>query len=124
MKQHQISGFPVVKEGKLVGILTNRDLRFETDFDKNISEVMTKENLITVSPDTSLEKARKILHKNRIEKLLVIDDHNNLTGLITVKDIEKADKFPNACKDKRGSLRVGAAIGVGDDREATNTGSN
>ena len=118
MKQHQISGFPVVKEGKLVGILTNRDLRFETDFDQNISEVMTKENLITVSPDTSLEKARKILHKNRIEKLLVIDDQNNLTGLITVKDIEKADKFPNACKDERGSLRVGAAIGVGDDREA------
>jgi len=118
MSQYQISGFPVVKEGKLVGILTNRDLRFETDFDKNISEVMTKENLITVSPDTSLEKARKILHKNRIEKLLVIDDHNNLTGLITVKDIEKADKFPNACKDGRGSLRVGAAIGVGDDREA------
>ncbi len=118
MSQHQISGFPVVKEGKLVGILTNRDLRFETDFDKDISEVMTKENLITVSPDTTLEKARKILHKNRIEKLLVIDDHNNLTGLITVKDIEKADKFPNACKDSRGSLRVGAAIGVGDDREA------
>ncbi len=117
MKKYQISGFPVVKDSKLVGILTNRDLRFETDFDKNISEVMTKNNLITVSPDTTLEKAKKILHKNRIEKLLVIDEHNNLTGLITVKDIDKAEKYPNASKDKRGSLRVGAAIGVGTDRE-------
>jgi len=118
MRRYQISGFPVVKDGKLVGILTNRDLHFETDFDKNISEVMTKKNLITVPPDTTLEKAKKILHKNRIEKLLVIDDNNNLTGLITVKDIDKAEKYPNASKDKRGSLRVGAAIGVGADREA------
>jgi IMP dehydrogenase len=118
MRRYQISGFPVVKDGKLVGILTNRDLHFETDFDKNISEVMTKKNLITVPPDTTLEKAKKILHKNRIEKLLVIDDNNNLTGLITVKDIDKAEKYPNASKDERGSLRVGAAIGVGADREA------
>ncbi|MCP4715817.1 MAG: IMP dehydrogenase [Deltaproteobacteria bacterium] len=117
MKRYKISGFPVVKEGKLVGILTNRDLRFETDYDIPVSEVMTRSNLITVAPDTSLEQAKKILHKNRIEKLLVIDNHNNLTGLITVKDIEKAEKFPNACKDEMGRLRVGAAIGVGPDRE-------
>lgn len=118
MRQYQISGFPVVKDGKLVGIFTNRDLRFETDFDKHISEVMTKDNLITASSGISIEEAKKILHKNRIEKLLLVDDHNNLTGLITVKDIEKAEKYPNACKDSRGSLRVGAAIGVGTDREA------
>ncbi len=118
MRQYQISGFPVVKDGKLVGILTNRDLRFETDFDKHISEVMTKDNLITASSGITIEEAKKILHKNRIEKLLLVDDHNNLTGIITVKDIEKAEKYPNACKDSRGSLRVGAAIGVGTDREA------
>jgi IMP dehydrogenase len=110
MKKNQISGFPVVKDGKLVGILTNRDLRFETDYAQSISKVMTRDNLITVKPGTTLEQAKKILHKNRIEKLLVVDEHNNLTGLITVKDIEKAVKFPNACKDTKGRLRVGAAI--------------
>ncbi len=118
MKKNEISGFPVVKDGKLVGIITNRDLRFETDFEKNISDVMTKENLITASPGVTPDEAIKILHKNRIEKLLVVDDKNNLTGLITVKDIEKAERYPNACKDARGSLRVGAAISVGPDREA------
>ena len=117
MKKHQISGFPVVKDGKLVGILTNRDLRFETDYAQSISEVMTRENLITVGPGTTLEQAKKILHKNRIEKLLVVDEHNNLTGLITVKDIETAVKFPNACKDTKGRLRVGAAISPGVDCE-------
>ncbi|MFC1591763.1 IMP dehydrogenase [Thermodesulfobacteriota bacterium] len=117
MNKNQISGFPVVKDGKLVGILTNRDLRFETNFDQIIANVMTRDNLITASPGVSLDDARKILHKNRIEKLLVVDEHNNLTGLITVKDIEKAKKYPSACKDERGSLRVGAAIGVGPDRE-------
>jgi len=117
MKKHQISGFPVVKEGKLVGILTNRDLRFETDYTQSIATVMTRENLITVKPGTTLEQAKKILHKNRVEKLLVVDDHNNLTGLITVKDIEKAVKFPNACKDNHGRLRVGAAVSPGVDRE-------
>jgi len=118
MEKHQISGFPVVKDGKLVGILTNRDLRFETDYAQSIGAVMTKEDLITVGPGTTLEQAKKILHKNRIEKLLVVDEHNNLTGLITVKDIEKAVKYPHACKDAQGRLRVGAAISPGADREA------
>ncbi len=118
MKRLEFSGFPVVKEGKLVGIFTNRDMRFETDFSKKISDVMTRENLITGPPGITLEEARKLLHKNRIEKLLVVDEQNNLVGLITVKDIEKSVKFPNACKDDRGRLRVGAAIGVGPDREA------
>ena len=117
MEKHQISGFPVVKDGKLVGILTNRDLRFETDYAQDIAEVMTRENLITVGPGTTLEQAKKILHKNRIEKLLVVDEHNNLTGLITVKDIETAVKFPNACKDTKGRLRVGAAISPAADCE-------
>jgi IMP dehydrogenase len=117
MEKHQISGFPVVKDNKLVGILTNRDLRFETDYDQSIAEVMTKDNLITVKPGTTLDQAKKILHKNRIEKLLVVDEHNNLTGLITVRDIEKAVKFPDACKDSQGCLRVGAAISPGADCE-------
>ena len=118
MKKYRITGFPVVKAGKLVGILTNRDLRFETNFNKKVSDVMTMENLITAPSGITLVKAKKILHKNRIEKLLVVDDKNNLTGLITVNDIEKAEKYPVAAKDSRGSLRVGAAIGVDSDREA------
>ncbi len=118
MKQYKISGLPVVKKGKLVGILTNRDLRFETDLDRPITAVMTKENLITAPPGITLEEAKKLLHKNRIEKLLVVDEDYNLKGLITVKDIEKTVQYPQACKDSFGRLRVGAAIGVGPDREA------
>jgi IMP dehydrogenase len=107
-----ISGVPVTKGGKLVGILTNRDLRFETRFDVPISDVMTKENLVTVPVGTTLEQAEAILHQHRVEKLLVVDDHYNLKGLITVKDIQKKLKYPLAAKDSQGRLRVGAAIGA------------
>jgi IMP dehydrogenase len=103
---------PITKQGKLVGILTNRDLRFETRFDIPIHKVMTKENLITVAVGTTLEDAEKILHEHRVEKLLVVDDQYNLKGLITVKDIQKKLKYPNAAKDSHGRLRVGAAIGA------------
>jgi len=103
---------PIAKNKRLVGILTNRDLRFETRFDVPISQVMTKENLITVPVGTTLEGAEKILHKHRVEKLLVVDDAYNLKGLITVKDIQKKLKYPNAAKDAHGRLRVGAAIGA------------
>ena len=112
MKRYRISGVPVTRNGKLVGILTNRDLRFETRFDLPISEVMTKDNLITVSVGTTLEEAEKILHQHRVEKLLVVDDQYYLKGLITVKDIQKKLKYPNAAKDSQGRLRVGAAIGA------------
>ncbi len=115
MSRYRISGVPVTKDGKLVGILTNRDLRFETRFDLPISDVMTKENLITVPVGTTLEEARQILHKHRVEKLLVVDDHFVLKGLITVKDIQKKLKYPNAAKDSQGRLRVAAAIGSGGD---------
>src|SRR5258707_5937955 len=115
MKRYRISGVPVTKEGKLVGILTNRDLRFETRFDLPISAVMTKENLITVGVGTTLEEAESILHKHRVEKLLVVDEHYYLKGLITVKDIQKKLKYPNAAKDAQGRLRVGAAIGTSGD---------
>jgi len=115
MARYHISGVPVVKDDKLVGILTNRDLRFETNLNQQISKVMTKDNLITAPVGTSLDEAKKLLHKNRIEKLLVVDEKNNLKGLITVKDIEKMKKYPKACKDLLGRLRVGAAIGVGPD---------
>ena len=115
MKRYRISGVPVTKEGKLVGILTNRDLRFETRYDLPISSVMTKENLITVGVGTTLEEAEAILHTHRVEKLLVVDDHYNLKGLITVKDIQKKLKYPNAAKDAQGRLRVGAALGSGGD---------
>jgi IMP dehydrogenase len=111
MKRYRISGVPVTRNGKLVGILTNRDLRFETRFDLPISEVMTKDNLITVSVGTTLEEAEKILHQHRVEKLLVVDDQYYLKGLITVKDIQKKLKYPNAAKDAQGRLRVGAAVG-------------
>src|SRR5215471_17441276 len=112
MRRYKISGVPVTKNGKLVGILTNRDLRFESRFDIPISKVMTKENLITVPVGTTLEDAEKILHEHRVEKLLVVDDQYNLKGLITVKDIQKKLKYPNAAKDSHGRLRVGAAIGA------------
>jgi IMP dehydrogenase len=118
MKKYRISGVPITKDGKLVGILTNRDLRFEKRLDEKISTVMTKDHLITVPVGTTLEESKEILHKNRIEKLLVVDDHNHLKGLITIKDIEKMRKYPNSCKDALGRLRVGAAIGTGKDREA------
>jgi IMP dehydrogenase len=115
MEQYRISGVPVTEGEKLVGIVTNRDLRFENDLDKKISEVMTKDNLITVPEGITLEDSKKLLHKHRIEKLLVVDKTGRLTGLITIKDIEKIKKYPNACKDSRGRLRVGAAVGVGPD---------
>jgi IMP dehydrogenase len=115
MEQYRISGVPVTEGEKLVGIVTNRDLRFENDLDKKISEVMTKDNLITVPEGITLEDSKMLLHKHRIEKLLVVDKTGRLTGLITIKDIEKIKKYPNACKDSRGRLRVGAAVGVGPD---------
>jgi IMP dehydrogenase len=115
MSRYRISGVPVTKNGRLVGILTNRDLRFENRYDLPISEVMTKENLITVPVGTTLEDAQKILHKHRVEKLLVVDDNYNLKGLITVKDIQKKLKYPNAAKDAQGRLRVGAAVGSSGD---------
>ena len=112
MRKYKISGVPITEHGKLVGILTNRDLRFETRFDIPIDSVMTKKNLITVPVGTTLEEAEKILHQHRVEKLLVVDNHYNLKGLITVKDIQKKLKYPNAAKDSHGRLRVGAAIGA------------
>jgi len=112
MKKYKISGVPVTQNGKLVGILTNRDLRFEDRFDLPVEDVMTKENLVTVAAGTTLEEAEGILHKHRVEKLLVVDKDYNLRGLITVKDIQKKIKYPNACKDEQGRLRVGAALGA------------
>jgi len=112
MNRYRISGVPVVKNRRLVGILTNRDLRFETNIDQQVSDVMTKENLVTVSSNITLEDSKKLLHKHRIEKLLVVDDEYNLKGMITIKDIEKIKRYPNACKDSLGRLRVGAAVGI------------
>jgi len=112
MERYRISGVPVTREGKLVGILTNRDLRFESRFDLPISDVMTKDNLITVPVGTTLDEAEEILHRHRVEKLLVVDDQYYLKGLITVKDIQKKLKYPNSAKDEQGRLRVGAAIGA------------
>lgn len=112
MERYRISGVPVTQDGKLVGILTNRDLRFESRFDLPISDVMTKDNLITVPVGTTLDEAEEILHRHRVEKLLVVDDHYFLKGLITVKDIQKKLKYPNSAKDEQGRLRVGAAIGA------------
>jgi IMP dehydrogenase len=117
MNKYRISGVPVTKGEKLVGIVTNRDLRFETNLDKKISEVMTKENLVKVSEGITLEDSKSLLHQHRIEKLLVVDSNDRLLGMITIKDIEKVKKYPNACKDKLGRLRVGAAVGVGSDME-------
>ncbi len=117
MNRYRISGVPVVKKGKLVGILTNRDLRFETNLDQPVSAVMTKDNLVTVFSTITLDESKRLFHKHRIEKLLVVDDKYNLKGLITIKDIEKIRKYPNACKDSLGRLRVGAGVGILD-REA------
>ena len=112
MKKYKISGVPVTKNGRLVGILTNRDLRFETRFDLPIREVMTRDNLITVPIGTTLEEAERILHQHRVEKLLVVDEHYTLKGLITVKDIQKKRKYPLATKDEHGRLRVAGAVGA------------
>ncbi len=117
MSKYRISGIPVIKNGKLVGILTNRDIRFENRMDLKVSQVMTKDKLVTAPEGTSLEKAREILHEYRIEKLPVVNKQGALKGLITIKDIEKRIKYPNACKDPFGRLRVGGAIGVGSDAE-------
>ena len=117
MDQHGISGLPVTLGGRLVGILTNRDLRFEKNLERCIDELMTKENLVTVPDGVDLDEAQELLHRHRIEKLLVVDGNYRLKGLITVKDIEKKTRHPMACKDDRGQLRVGAAVGVGPDRE-------
>src|SRR6187551_1677633 len=122
MKKYSISGVPITedgsKEGRLVGILTNRDLRFETNVSRPIADVMTREPLFTVPVGTTLDAAREILHRHKVEKLLVVDDQYRLKGLITVKDIQKAIKYPNACKDSLGRLRCGAAIGTGKDAAA------
>ena len=115
MEHYRISGVPVISGDQLIGIVTNRDLRFETDLNKKVADVMTKDKLITVSEGIALEDSKKLLHRHRIEKLLVVDKEGRLTGLITTKDIEKIRKYPNACKDSRGRLRVGAAVGVGPD---------
>jgi IMP dehydrogenase len=112
MSRYRISGVPVTKGSKLVGILTNRDLRFETRTNLPVSELMTKDDLITVPVGTTLEQAKEILHRHKVEKLLVVDKDYNLKGLITVKDIQKQIKYPSACKDSLGRLRVGAALGV------------
>jgi len=112
MKKYNIKGFPITQKKKLVGILTNRDLRFETNLNKKISTLMTKDNLITIPEGTSLAKSKEILHDNRIEKLLVVDKKGHLKGLITIKDIEKSGQFPNSAKDSKGRLLVGAALGV------------
>jgi IMP dehydrogenase len=117
MEKYRISGVPVVKQGNLVGIITNRDLRFETNLDQKVEAVMTKENLATAKVGITLEESKAILHARRIEKLLVVDDEGKLRGLITIKDIEKIKKYPNSCKDALGRLRVGAAVGIGPDTE-------
>ncbi|MFA4834238.1 MAG: IMP dehydrogenase [Patescibacteria group bacterium] len=117
MKRFEISGVPVVNGGKLVGIITNRDLRFETDLTKLVSELMTKDDLVTARAGITLDESKALLHRHRIEKLLVVDEDGKLQGLITIKDIEKIRQFPHACKDELGRLRVGAAIGVGPDTE-------
>jgi IMP dehydrogenase len=118
MKRYHISGFPVVEsDGKLVGIVTNRDLRFVKKLDTKICDVMTKEDLVTVPHGTTLDDAEELLHKHRIEKLLVVDKKGSLKGLITIKDINKRRLFPNACKDEAGRLRVAAAVGVSDETD-------
>jgi len=118
MQHFHISGIPITENGKLVGILTNRDIRFETSFDRPIAELMTRDHLITVPVGTTLEQARDSLHRYKIEKLPVVDEHGMLKGLITMKDIQKKILYPNAAKDEYGRLRVGAAVGVGSDTDA------
>ncbi|MDD4316460.1 MAG: IMP dehydrogenase, partial [Clostridia bacterium] len=113
MQKYKISGVPITQGPRLVGILTNRDLRFETNFDQPIGNIMTKDNLITAPEGTTLEEAQRILGKHRIEKLPIVDKHFNLKGLITIKDIEKSIQYPSSAKDKNGRLLVGAAVGVG-----------
>ncbi len=113
MHRYKISGVPITRNGKLVGILTNRDLRFETNFNRPIGEVMTKDNLITAPVGTTLEEAQKILGRHRIEKLPIVDEQYRLKGLITIKDIEKSIQYPRSAKDKNGRLLAGAAVGVG-----------
>jgi IMP dehydrogenase len=115
MARYKISGVPITRDGKAVGILTNRDLRFVRDTHQQISRFMTSEGLVTVPPGTGMERAKQLLHQHRIEKLLVVDAQGNLRGLITIKDIEKSERFPAACKDEQGRLRCGAAVGVGDE---------
>src|SRR5438270_5700657 len=120
MERYRISGIPVVEDarngaGKLVGILTNRDVRFATDTRQRVAELMTKDRLVTVREGVRADEAKRLLHQHRIEKILVVDEAYRCVGLITVKDIEKAQKYPNACKDERGRLRVAAATSVGDD---------
>ncbi len=117
MKKYRISGVPITRGRKLVGILTNRDLRFERNMNRKVNEVMTKKGLITAHVGTTLDKAQKILHKHRIEKLPIVNRNFNLIGLITIKDIEKRKKYPDSCKDKLGRLRVGAAVGIGEDAQ-------
>ena len=112
MEKYRISGVPITRGGKLVGILTNRDLRFESNFDQPIDNIMTKENLVTAPVGTSLDEAQKILGKHRIEKLPIVDEQGYLKGLITIKDIEKAIQYPNSAKDLNGRLLVGAAVGT------------
>src|SRR6516162_6309901 len=114
MQQHNIGGVPITVNGYLKGILTRRDLRFLTDSSQKLSEVMTRDNLVTAPENTTLEAAERILTENKVEKLLLVDEEYRLRGLITIKDIDKLTNFPQACKDKRGRLRVGAAIGVYD----------
>ncbi len=116
MREHSISGLPVVEGKRPVGILTSRDVRFETNLDQPVSQLMTRQ-LVTVPPGVSQERARELLHKHRIEKLLVVDDDGDLVGLITIRDLLQAEKYPHAVKDSMGRLRVGAAVGVGPDRE-------
>src|SRR5215469_15264608 len=114
MEENKISGVPITVNGYLKGILTRRDLRFLTDNSQRIFEVMTRDNLVTATENTTLEEAERVLTQNKVEKLLLVDDKYRLKGLITIKDIDKLSKFPNACKDPRGRLRVGAAVGVHD----------
>ena len=115
-QKHKISGLPVLLDGKIVGIVTNRDLRFEENLDQPVKNVMTpRDRLVTVTEGANKDEVMRLLHQHRLERLLVIDKNDTLKGLITVKDIQKSSDHPNACKDKDERLRVGAAVGVGDD---------